>query len=371
MIARMAATVLAICQAAEPGGAERALLRVARHLPAHGFELVLTAPARGALEEEARAAGLPVHHLAVGGFERGRWPRAVMSWPRARALARRLAPDLVYLNGAVTQRLAPALLNRTLVLHLRDFPESRPRLWRSRRFWDAVPVVLCDSRAVAERATALGAPAERLRAVYAPVEPVAPAERPEWSDGGPVVGYVGRIEPRKGTLDLLRAAPLVFERRPDARIVIVGEDDYGADPEYRAEVERAAHDLGARVLLLGRVPDANRLMSWFDVLAVPSVSEPFGTVAAEALVAGTPVAATASGGMSEYVVPGRNGAIVPPSNPSALAEALVSLLERGPDLRDAARAAAAPFASERVAAAVARQLSVALAAGRRRGSRQA
>jgi glycosyltransferase involved in cell wall biosynthesis len=361
MIARVAATVMAISQAAEPGGAERALLRVARHLPEHGFELVLTVPSRGGVEDEAREAGIPVRRLAVGGLERGRWPRAVVSWPRARALARRLAPDLVYLNGAVTQRVAPVLLDRTLVLHLHDLAEARSRLWRSRRFWDAVPVVLCASRAVAEAAAAVGAPADRLRTVYCPVESVTPAERPSWSADGPVIGYVGRIEPRKGTLDLLRAAQSVFERRPDARVVVVGGDDYDTDPGYRAQVEHAARELGPRVLLLGRVPDANRLMPWFDVLAVPSLREPFGTVAAEALAAGTPVAATASGG-----IPGRSGALVPPGDPLALAEALVSLLDRGPELRDAARAAAAPFATERVAAAVARQLSAALAA---RGSR--
>ena len=144
-----------------------------------------------------------------------------------------------------------------------------------------------------------------------------------------MIGFAGRIEPRKGVLDLLRAAPAVLEHRPDARFVLAGGGELERDSGYRAEVDAARADLGDRVTMLGPVPDATALMPWFDVLAVPSLREPFGTVAAEALAAGTPAVVTDSGGMKEYVTE-RCGAVVPPSDPAALAAALLAVLDRAP-----------------------------------------
>lgn len=368
----MPAQLLAVAQAAELGGAEYALLRIARRLPARGYRVEATTPGPGATASAFAAAGIPAHELAVGSLRAGAWPRALLALPRARALARRLGADLVYLNGTVAQRLAPAFAGRTLVPHLHDLLEAAPRPWRSRRFWEATPVVLCASGAVAERAAALGAPRERLRTVFCPVDPAEPAPRPAWAGDGSVVGFVGRIEPRKGVLDLMRAAPLLLERRPDARIVVVGEDELAASGSYRGEVRARAAALGERVLLAGAVPEANRLMPWFDALAVPSLVEPFGTVAAEALAAGTPVVATRSGGMAEYVVEGRNGALVEPGDPAALADALDRVLARSGELGARGREDAARFASDRVAAAVADALDEALAAGGgRRGAQPA
>ncbi len=355
------AKVLAISQAAELGGAEYALLRIARRLPERGFDVELATPARGGLMDAAAGDGIPVHTLAVGALRAGAWPRAVIGWPRARHLMRRLEPDLLYLNGTVSQRLVPAFSGTTLVPHLHDLLEAAPRPWRSERFWQSVPVVLCASDAVARAAAAVGAPPGRLRTVYCPVDDVERAPKPAWADGHPVVGYVGRIEPRKGTLDLVRAARALAERVPDLRLVLVGDDDFAASREYSARVREEAAALGDRVVMTGRVDEARTLMPWFDVLCVPSRKEPFGTVAAEALAAGTPVVATRSGGMDEYVVPDRNGALVEPGEPAELADALASVLERAPSMSAAALEDAGRFSSDRVADLVASALREALA----------
>ncbi|MBA3301356.1 MAG: glycosyltransferase, partial [Thermoleophilaceae bacterium] len=105
----MSKRVLAVAQSAELGGAERALLRVAAHLPEHGFEVELTVPAEGDL---SAAAELPVHRLQIGAVERGDWPRAALAIPAAQRLASKLGPDLVWLNGLVSQRAAPGLWGR-------------------------------------------------------------------------------------------------------------------------------------------------------------------------------------------------------------------------------------------------------------------
>src|SRR4051794_12756932 len=236
--------VLAVAQSAAPGGAERALAGTAARLPALGVDVELASPGPGA-----------EHRLAVGGLTVGAWPAALKAWPRARRLARPF--DLVLLNGIVTQRLAPAMTSATLVPYIHELAESQPRAWRSARFWGSTPLVLCACDAVAQRCRALGAPADRLRTVYAPVEAVAAVERPSWT-GGPVVGFVGHLQPSKGALDLVRAM-----RDVDARLVLVG-DGAGA---YGHEVRREAGD---RTVFLGQVDDARALMSWFDVLVLPS-----------------------------------------------------------------------------------------------------
>jgi glycosyltransferase involved in cell wall biosynthesis len=160
---------------------------------------------------------------------------------------------------------------------------------------------------------------------------------------------VGRIQPSKGVLDLVRAMQGV-----DARLVVVGD---GRGP-YADEVRREA---AATVTFTGAVADARALMSWFDVLAVPSHTEAFGTVAAEALAAGTPVVATRGGGIEEYVVPGRNGELVMAGDAEALADAIRRVLPNAPSMAETARADTARFRTDVVAANVAEALHEALA----------
>jgi glycosyltransferase involved in cell wall biosynthesis len=368
--------VLAVAQAAELGGAEFALLRVAPHLAEAGIELELAVPHEGGVSAAARgigvhdsavgpprsgrdsaaARGIAVHELPIGPLRAGGWPRAVAAWPRARALVRRTRPDVVWLNGIVPQRLVPALGGVPALLHLHDLVERPPRPWRSERFWRRVPVVACASQAVADAAIAAGAPRERVGVAPVPIEPPERAPRPDWADGRPVVGFVGRIEPRKGVLDLLAAARTLVERRPEVRIVIVRGPDIDADRAYQCRFEDEAAALGEAVVVVGPLARASALMPWFDVLCVPSLNEPFGTVAAEALAAGTPAVVTDSGGMPEYVVAGESGDVVPPGDPDALARSLERTLERAPQMAAAARAAAARFSPDRAAAAMARLL---------------
>src|SRR4051812_24103055 len=122
--------VLAVAQSANLGGAVLALTRIAERLPELGFEVETASPGRGA-----------DHRVPVGGLDAGAWPRAVLAWPRARRLAGRF--DLVLLNGIVTQRVAPAMTAATLVPYIHELSDSKPRAWRSPRFWRSAPVVLC------------------------------------------------------------------------------------------------------------------------------------------------------------------------------------------------------------------------------------
>jgi glycosyltransferase involved in cell wall biosynthesis len=269
----------------------------------------------------------------VGGLGQGEGARAVASWPRALRLAQRF--DVVYLNSTVCGRLLPALRGVRSVLHVHDIVDRVPRHWAQ------ADVVLADSQAVADRLDGLDA-----KVVYCPVELDPPLADAPWANGhvnpgGPVVGFVGRIEPRKGVLDLIAAAPAIRAASPGAEVVIVGDDPWDAFPDYLAQV-RAARD----VVHVPWHENAPGLMRHFDVLVAPSHQEPFGTVLSEAMAVGTPVVATRVGGLAEVVDDGVTGLLVEPGKPAALAAAVLEVLGRRDAMSAAARQAARRFGAD-------------------------
>lgn len=148
--------------------------------------------------------------------------------------------------------------------------------------------------------------------------------------GTPLVGSVGRLCRQKATADVLRAARILAERHPDAVVVLAGAAD---DPALEAELRRLAAELGLgdRLRLLGYREDVADLYAALDVVVLASHWEGFGLVLVEAMAAGTPVVATAVGGIPEVVGVGRPGGpaarLVPPADPAALAHAVAGLLE--------------------------------------------
>jgi glycosyltransferase involved in cell wall biosynthesis len=319
--------ILGVCPVAHPGGAENALLRLGRRLVARGHELALATPEPGPLD----GAGFPVVHLPTGGLDRHAGAQAILSWPRARQLARHA--DVVYLNGTVCGRLLPALGGHRTVLHLHDIVERVPF------FWSLADVVLSASSAVARSLGDL-----RSHVVYCPIElDVAQAPAP-WSPGdGPVVGFVGRLEPRKGPLDLVAAVPAIRAAVPHARVIFVGDQPYGSDEEYAERVKAAPG-----VEHVGWVDDAAAIMSHFDVLVLPSRQEPFGTVLSEAMAAGTPVVATRVGGLAEVVDDGLTGRLVEPDRPDELAAAVLDVLAHRDAMGAAARRRVRRFGADAV-----------------------
>jgi glycosyltransferase involved in cell wall biosynthesis len=108
----------------------------------------------------------------------------------------------------------------------------------------------------------------------------------------PSVLYLGRVHPKKNVIALVRAWASVAARHPAAKLVIAGPDDHG----HRAEVERVieAERLDASVLVAGRVmgDDKHKLLARACCLILPSQTENFGNVVAEALAHRVPVIAS-------------------------------------------------------------------------------
>lgn len=323
------------------GGIGTVTLTLARGLATRGHEVVvLRHPAAAALW-----AGEPV--MAVEPLPRGMdlHPRSL--WCAARAL-RRWRPDVLLTLTKKDVRLsapaARALGVPVVVRHAND--QGLPRGPYGRLLYGVVPAMhVVNSHAT--RATVLRtAPwlePERVALIHNGVDVEVLASVPpaglDLPAGAVAVGFVGRIEARKGVRELATAWPRVAAAVPGAWLVVAGSGVM--DAELQAALAGAP-----RVRWLGFRRDVPAVMRALDVLAVPSYTEGFGLVAAEALAAGVPVVASDIGALPEIVRDGQEGLLVPPRDAGALAEALVRLATDAALRRRMGEAGAARVRSE-------------------------
>jgi glycosyltransferase involved in cell wall biosynthesis len=165
--------------------------------------------------------------------------------------------------------------------------------------------------------------------IFRPVKPSSPRR-----SGGPLrVGFAGQWVTGKGIRELLEAWRTVKSRVPHAELYLAGgpglwkrETEAPGTQESTAKI-RAMEQEGL-LHSAGPIPRPEMPEFWnsVDIAVVPSLSEAFGLVALEALACGVPVIAAAAGGLTEIVVDGQCGLLVPPGDAAALARALYSLL---------------------------------------------
>jgi glycosyltransferase involved in cell wall biosynthesis len=187
-------------------------------------------------------------------------------------------------------------------------------------------------------------------------------------EDGPIFGSVGRLNSWKGFHVLLEAAPSVFERHPEATLVLVG-GTHELEPSYADRLRDQAVRVGrrGRVLLVGHQENSEEWMQAMDVFVHTSKREPFGMVVIEAMALGKPVIAGADGGPTEIITPGVNGLLSPYGDVRALATAILDLLdddERRRTIGAAARRRAGDFTVQQFA----RQFGAALADAVTRGA---
>lgn len=150
-------------------------------------------------------------------------------------------------------------------------------------------------------------------------------------DAAPVILFVGNIIRDKGVLDLIHAFASVKSRYPNAFLFLIGASK---NQLFLEEIEAAIKDAQLnRITLLGpkTQQEVAVWMNASDVFVLPSYTEGFGLVALEAMSCGTPVVASSVGGLPHLLQNGC-GLLVPPGDPRALSEGIMSILSNG-DLR--------------------------------------
>ena len=193
---------------------------------------------------------------------------------------------------------------------------------------EAMRVIVCSEYMRDEVGRLFDVPAARTDVVYNGVDvlrwyarprAISAARRRFAASEAPLVTYAGRLVYEKGVQHLLAAVPALAGRHPGLRVVIAG------DGPYRRELEEMA---GPAVTFAGFLGghDLTALMGASDCYVVPSIYEPFGMVALEAAAAGTPVAVSETGGLTEIVDHGVTGVKFAPQDPDALAGQVLAVL---------------------------------------------
>ncbi len=135
-----------------------------------------------------------------------------------------------------------------------------------------------------------------------------------------IIIFAGRLCPQKGIYELLASAARVIKRRPNVRYLVAGEPDFAPDTWTVARLRQMMKEMfpnqasvWEKVIILGKIT-RTRLADLYqvaDIAIVPSLYEPFGYAAIEAMAAGLPVIATEVGGLAEIIRNNETGLLVP------------------------------------------------------------
>lgn len=193
--------------------------------------------------------------------------------------------------------------------------------------YEAWRVIACSRFMAGQIATYFNTPMDKIdvvpNGIYIGPDPFRSAEerrlfrRHFVEDNQPLAFYVGRIVYEKGLQVLLEAWPRVHAALPRARLLIAGTGSYLETLKSRAwEL-----GIGGHVMFSGFISDEDRdkLYQIADLAVFPSLYEPFGIVALEAMAARCPVIVAATGGLTEVVKLHETGLTVHPNDPESLA----------------------------------------------------
>ena len=258
----------------------------------------------------------------------------------------RTRPDLVYVNSLVSYAAARAAkrLGIPLVWHMREL------------FSDENGEMVCPSlfgrsfvrRLVASMATKIAVNSAAVGSnIFGSASQVAYENVPNaidntffrargdrmafrrpvnLSSASRLVGLPGTLRQVKGHEYFLRSIPLILEQVPDCFFAITGAIDSQFARELVDRVKKSP--FVDRVIFTGNISDMLPFYYGCDVCCVPSLSEPFGRTAIECFATRTPLVASGVGGLKEIVQDGKNGLIVDYGDEKALADSIVSLLNK-------------------------------------------
>lgn len=332
------------------GGAILNLIRTVERLDRNLFQPVVAVPQGGTLAQELRQRNIPVlifpmQHLSRRPVNIIRILRdSMVTIPRLSLALRREKISLVHVNSLWNIYGAPAakLAGIPAVWHIREMP-AMGLSTRLLHFWVRAWAdwTICISKAVARDWSHGQGKSSKLAVIYDGIDAKGYGETigfPLQSmqerldlplDSAWVIGTVGSLTWRKGVDIFLQAAARVLQQDGSGAFVIAGSG------MLEEELKRLSRQVGvnAKVRFLGHISENEmaRLYRVLDIFALASFNEPYGMVLLEAMACGKPVVATKVGGIPEIVVDSETGLLVPPKDPEALSEAMLTLL-RNPDL---------------------------------------
>jgi glycosyltransferase involved in cell wall biosynthesis len=327
-------------------GAERSIADFVEKTDRTLMKCIMLTPGEGALADFYRTRGLNVwaEHIET---PRRKYPGLHLVQSTLAALRfKRRGVDIVLSNTfSAGSRIATAarLAGVPNAIFIREFISDKPAHRKILNQADRVFVISQDLQSYIQAMTDPG----KVTLTYNYIDPGPILEKARLHSAHeeralpfgrevPVVGLIGRITRFKQQDLLIRAAPKILEKVPEARFVIVGSAR-DSEKEYEDFLHRLTCDLGVeeRVVFLGQRKDTIEITTELTVSCLTSDREPLGRVILEANLLGCPVVASNTGGPSEIIEDGRTGLLFPATASDAsdqLAKQIVRLL-KDPNLR--------------------------------------
>lgn len=313
------------------GGGEISLLELLFGLNRDKFVPIVVCPFGGDLSDEVKKSGIEVRIVRMRSLK---IPNPFSFFRSITSLVKILKKReivLVHANGsrcAIYGSIASMFAGIPMIWHVRIL-ESDGLL--DRFLAKISTVIIVNSKAVAERFKWLRNKG-KLKIIYNgidftkfgnPVQSEKIKKEFGFNPSSSLVATVGRLDWYKAHQYFLQAAKKVKETMPNVNFLIVG------DGERRTYLENLTKKLGLDkdVVFAGNRKDISDILECVDIFVLSSVSEGFGRAAAEAMAREKPVVATKVGGLCEVIDDGTTGILVPPKNPTALAEAVTGLLK--------------------------------------------
>lgn len=341
-------------------GADLQMLQTVEALVESGWRVVVTLPTDGPLVARLRGAGADISFVNFPVLRRADLhPRklltlvgsAVASLPKSVRLLRRLRASLLIVNTVTLPwwLLAGKFARTPILIHVHEAESQAGRLVRTGLL---LPLRLADSIIVISQA-ALGALTEvqpsllpRCQLIYNGVE-----GPPSGVDISPVspprLLVVGRLAPHKAQHLALEVLALLRADGYDVELELAGTTFAGKESYESGLRERAARpDVSTHVYFSGYCSPVWPVLARATILLAPALQEPLGNVVIEAHLAQRPVVASAVQGHKETIANGVTGVLVPPGDPTAMANAARRLLD-DVQWRDGLAQAAAKDAGER------------------------
>jgi glycosyltransferase involved in cell wall biosynthesis len=244
-------------------------------------------------------------------------------------------------------------------LRRRELPPWHPHHGPERAGALAADEIVAPCRSIAQEVTrAWGLDPQRVAHVPCPYIPSAALLDIEPATQTNVVTFIGRLETRKGVLDLARAIPKVLSSFPNARFRFIGRSvELAPGLEMIDHLRSMLSSHADSVEFPGPVPLERipSVLSTTDICVFPSIWENFPNVCLEAMSAARGIVGSSAGGMSEMLDLGRAGLLVEPRRPELLADAIIDLLAHPRRRIELGRAARARVLSEYSSSAIAPQ----------------
>lgn len=315
-------------------GAQQSLLTLASELAGRGWCTKLVVPEAGPLLSAAKEAGVAVEVIPYPypSTRPGRAIRFAFTYSSAaRALRNYIdkeAPNALYYNTVACMAPAAALHNSPIprIWHIRETVTQRRLLEPLIAGWSDLRVF--NSRHTASTHTKLSKTRKSV-VVYNGMDIAPPSweERSRvrtkfgWRESDIVAVFAGQLRPHKDPMALVEAIRIVGNRGLTVKGCVIGDGPL----MKRLKASIAKNGMEEVIQLTGFRTDALALMAAADIAVCPSLREPFGRSAVEAMALSLPVVAARAGGLPEIVEHGKTGLLINPGGRTELAESIFLL----------------------------------------------